>query len=43
LRLVPEPLRDATDWTNQFNRFWTEHLGRIKQLAESKAKNRQRH
>lgn len=40
LRLIAEPLRDATDWTGQFNRFWTEHLDRIKQLAESKAKNR---
>jgi len=40
LRLIAEPLRDATDWTSQFNRFWTEHLDRIKQLAESKAKNR---
>jgi len=42
LRLVPEPLRDATDWTSQFSRFWIEHLDRIKQLAESKARGRVR-
>lgn len=43
LRLVAEPLREATDWTNQFNRFWSEQLERIKRAAEGKVKNRERH
>jgi DNA-binding transcriptional ArsR family regulator len=40
LRLVAEPLRDAADWVEGFREFWTEHLDRIKELAERKARDR---
>jgi len=40
LRLVPEPLRDAADWLNQYDRFWTDHLHHIKSRAEQKARER---
>ena len=40
LRLVPEPLRDAADWLNQYDRFWTDHLVDIKSRAEQKARQR---
>jgi DNA-binding transcriptional ArsR family regulator len=41
LRFVPEPLRDADDWIEGFRRFWGEHLDRIKELAERKARERE--
>jgi DNA-binding transcriptional ArsR family regulator len=40
LRFVPEPLRDAGDWVDGFRKFWGEHLDRIKELAERKARER---
>jgi DNA-binding transcriptional ArsR family regulator len=40
LRLVPEPLRGAADWLNQYDRFWTDHLVDIKSRAEQKARQR---
>ena len=40
LRLVAEPLRDAADWVEGFRKFWTDHLDRIKELAERKARER---
>ena len=40
LRLVGEPLRDATDWLEQYERFWTDHLQDIKVRAEQKARER---
>jgi DNA-binding transcriptional ArsR family regulator len=42
LRFDAEPLRDAGDWINRFERFWTDHLDRIKELAERKARDRAR-
>src|SRR5262249_28856828 len=43
LRLVPEPLRDATNRTNNFNRSWTEPPHPTKKLPKPKAKTRGRH
>jgi DNA-binding transcriptional ArsR family regulator len=40
LRFVAGPLRDAAQWVQGFDRFWTEHLDRIKELAERKAQER---
>ncbi len=40
LRLVAGPLRDAADWVEGFREFWTDHLDRIKELAERKARDR---
>jgi DNA-binding transcriptional ArsR family regulator len=40
LRLVAEPLRDAVDWLEQYERFWTDHLQDIKARAEQKARER---
>ncbi len=40
LRLVAEPLRDAVDWLDRFERFWGEHLDYIKARAEQKARER---
>ena len=42
LRFDAEPLRDADDWIGRFKRFWTDHLDRIKELAERKARGRAR-
>src|ERR1700720_120088 len=28
-RLAPEPLKDATDWLEEFRRFWDESLDRL--------------
>jgi DNA-binding transcriptional ArsR family regulator len=42
LRFDAQPLRDASDWVNRFERFWDDHLGRIKELAERKARERAR-
>ncbi|HTQ38776.1 MAG TPA: metalloregulator ArsR/SmtB family transcription factor, partial [Pirellulales bacterium] len=40
LRLVPEPLHDAADWLDQYQRFWTDHLHDIKVRAEQKMRER---
>src|SRR5882757_1662216 len=40
LSFVPEPLRAAAEWVNQYERFWTEHLDQIKEAAERKARER---
>jgi DNA-binding transcriptional ArsR family regulator len=40
LRFVAQPLRDAAQWVEQFNRFWTDHLDSIKEIAERKARER---
>jgi DNA-binding transcriptional ArsR family regulator len=42
LRLVPEPLRAAADWIDQFEQFWTQHLDHVKARAEQKARERAR-
>lgn len=34
-----EPLKTVYDWTRQFEKFWSDQLIRIKQRAESKARN----
>ena len=36
-RLNPEELKPVNDWVKPFERFWTEHIDRIKQRAEEKA------
>jgi hypothetical protein len=33
-------LRDALDWLDRFERFWSEHLDHIKARAEQKARER---
>ena len=37
-RLKPEELKPVHDWTQKFERFWTDHLDSIKEAAERKAK-----
>ena len=38
-RLAPEPLKDATDWLEEFRRFWDESLDRLAEhLREVQAK-----
>jgi len=39
-RLKPEELKPVHDWIQNFERFWTDHLDSIKQVAERKAKER---
>jgi DNA-binding transcriptional ArsR family regulator len=39
LSFVAEPLQAAATWVNQYERFWTEHVDRIKELAERKARS----
>jgi DNA-binding transcriptional ArsR family regulator len=39
LEFVGQPLQAAAEWVNQFDRFWTEHLDRIKEAAERKARD----
>ena len=35
-RLNPQELKPVHDWSRRFERFWTHHLGRIKEAAEQK-------
>jgi DNA-binding transcriptional ArsR family regulator len=42
LKLVPQPLRGAADWIDQFEQFWTQHLDYVKARAEQKAQERAR-
>src|SRR3954468_13484252 len=37
-RLNPQELKPVHDWIQHFERFWTEQLDSIKQVAERKAK-----
>src|SRR5437660_522858 len=37
-RLNPQELKPVHDWTQKFERFWTDHLDSIKQAAELKAR-----
>lgn len=37
-RLKPEELKPVHDWIRHFERFWTDHLDSIKEVAERKAK-----
>src|SRR5206468_6549601 len=39
-RLNPQELKPVHDWIQNFERFWTEQLDSIKQVAERKAKER---
>ena len=36
VRLVPEPLRAATDWLARYERFWSPKLDRLAAHAEAK-------
>ena len=36
-RLNPQELKPVNDWVKPFERFWTQHIDRIKQRAEEKA------
>jgi DNA-binding transcriptional ArsR family regulator len=40
-RTNPEAIRPLHEWTKTFERFWTHHLNRIKELAEAKTKEPQ--
>jgi DNA-binding transcriptional ArsR family regulator len=42
LSFVPDPLQAAAEWVNQYERFWTEHLESIKEIAERKARERKK-
>ena len=37
-RLNPQELKPVHDWIQSFERFWTDHLASIKEVAERKAK-----
>jgi len=37
-RLSPKELKTVHDWIQNFERFWSDVLARIKQAAEKKAK-----
>ena len=39
-RLNPQELKPVYDWIQNFERFWTDHLAGIKEVAERKAKQR---
>jgi DNA-binding transcriptional ArsR family regulator len=39
-RLNPQELKPVHNWIQQFERFWTDHLDSIKQVAEEKARQR---
>jgi DNA-binding transcriptional ArsR family regulator len=40
-RLAPEPLKDATDWLEEFRRFWDDNLNRLAEhLRELQAKGK---
>ncbi len=39
-RLEPKRLKPVHDWVKHFERFWTHHLGRIKEQAERKMRER---
>jgi DNA-binding transcriptional ArsR family regulator len=40
-RLAPEPLKDATDWLEEFRRFWDDSLDRLAEhLRELQAKGK---
>jgi len=39
-RLEPKQLKPVHDWVKHFERFWTHHLGRIKEQAERKMRER---
>ncbi len=40
LRLIGEPLQNAANWIDQYERFWTDELDSIKARAEQKARQR---
>jgi DNA-binding transcriptional ArsR family regulator len=40
-RLAPEPLKDATDWLDEFRRFWDESFDRLSEhLRQLQAKGK---
>jgi|SRR5215467_91074 len=39
-RLEPAELKPVHAWVAKYERFWTQHLGRIKERAERKMKDR---
>jgi DNA-binding transcriptional ArsR family regulator len=42
-RLNPQELKPVHDWIQNFERFWTDQLASIKDIAEQKAKQRAAH
>ena len=42
-RLNPQELKPVYDWIQNFERFWTEHLAGIKEVAEQTAQQRAAH
>ena len=36
VRLCPEPMREAMDWLQRYERFWSTSLDRLKALAEAR-------
>ena len=40
LQFVSQPLHEASQWFEQFDRFWTSELDSIKEIAERKARER---
>jgi DNA-binding transcriptional ArsR family regulator len=42
VRLRPEPMREAMDWLQRYERFWSRSLDRLATYAESKDAERRR-
>jgi DNA-binding transcriptional ArsR family regulator len=42
-RLNARELKPVFDWIANYERFWTSHLSRIKQRAEARAREEQKH
>ena len=40
--LNPRPLKQARDWLNRYERFWSPRLDRLAAFVEAKAQNRRR-
>jgi len=38
VRLRPEPMREAMEWLQRYERFWSASLDRLKSLAEAQEK-----
>ena len=36
VRLRPQPMREAVDWLNRYERFWSTSLNRLEAYAESR-------
>ena len=42
VRLRPEPMREAMEWLQRYERFWSASLDRLKMLAEAQERSARR-